>query len=158
MKNLEIVKALQKRFVDRQLTLSLAESCSGGAMISLLTSQPGASQYISGGIVAYSNKVKINVLNVSQANLLASGAVSQVVAVQMAKGVRKKLESTWSLGITGIAGPNGGTPTKPVGTVCIAVCGPGFEHVATYFFKGSRLEIVEASVNKTLELLLQFTQ
>ncbi|MDZ4660920.1 MAG: CinA family protein [Pseudomonadota bacterium] len=158
MKNLEIIKTIQKRFVDRHITLSLAESCTGGTLISQLTSLPGASQYISGGVIAYSNKIKINELNVSRATLLASGAVSQVVAVQMAKGLRKKLESTWSLGITGIAGPSGGTVTKPVGTVCIAVCGPGFEYVATYCFKGARLEIIEASVNKALELLLTATQ
>ncbi len=158
MKNLEIINVIQKRFVDRQITLTVAESCTGGTVISQLTSLPGASKYIVGGIIAYSNKVKINDLGVSEASLLASGAVSQVVAIQMAKGIRKKLESNWSLGITGIAGPSGGTPNKPVGTVCIAICGPGFEYVNTYNFKGTRLEIIEASVNKTLELLLQFTQ
>ncbi len=154
----DLIKVLQKRFVERELTLSAAESCTGGALSSKLTSVEGASKYFIGSIVGYANSVKFRQLNVSPSSLAASGAVSQLVSIQMAKGARKQLESNWSVGITGIAGPSGGTPDKPVGTVCIAVCGPGFENASTYYFNGSRQEIIEASVKKALELLIESTQ
>lgn len=114
-------------------TLSVAESCTGGGLGSLLTSVPGSSTYFWGGIISYDNQVKISLLGVSPDDLAQVGAVSETVAQQMAKGVRERLSTTWGLSITGIAGPGGGSDTKPVGLVYIGLAGPNnlvtsFEH------------------------------
>ncbi|NEO41714.1 MAG: competence/damage-inducible protein A [Moorea sp. SIOASIH] len=105
-------------------TMSVAESCTGGGIGSMITSVPGSSNYFLGGIIAYDNAVKTGVLGVNSSDLKAMGAVSKVVAEQMATGVRSLLSSTWSLSITGIAGPGGNTDTKPVGLVYIGLAGP----------------------------------
>ncbi|NEO66717.1 MAG: nicotinamide-nucleotide amidohydrolase family protein, partial [Moorea sp. SIO4G2] len=105
-------------------TLSVAESCTGGGIGSMITSVPGSSNYFLGGIIAYDNAVKTGVLGVNSSDLKAMGAESKVVAEQMATGVRSLLSSTWSLSITGIAGPGGNTDTKPVGLVYIGLAGP----------------------------------
>jgi nicotinamide-nucleotide amidase len=105
-------------------TVSVAESCTGGGLGHLLTTQPGSSEYFKGGVIAYSNAVKIKLLNVSDTDLQREGAVSDIVAKQMAIGVRTTLDSTWGLSITGIAGPDGGSDDKPVGLVYIGIAGP----------------------------------
>jgi nicotinamide-nucleotide amidase len=103
------------------LTLSLAESCTGGLISLLITSVPGASSYYKGGIIAYSNEVKTSDLNVSPYTILINGAVSQAVVEQMAEGVRTRYQADYSIAVSGIAGPSGGTEEKPVGTTWIAV-------------------------------------
>ncbi len=112
---------------DRGETLSVAESCTGGLLGSWITTVPGASAYYAGGVIAYSNPVKERVLGVSPSTLAAHGAVSRETACEMAVGARRLLQTTWSIGITGVAGPDGGTKEKPVGTVWAAVCGAGDE-------------------------------
>lgn len=114
-------------------TLSVAESCTGGGLGSMLTSVPGSSTYFLGGIISYDNQVKVNLLGVNPEDLARQGAVSETVAKQMAAGVRSRLQTSWGLSITGIAGPGGGTETKPVGLVYIGLAGPNdflhsFEH------------------------------
>lgn len=114
-------------------TLAVAESCTGGGLGSMLTSVPGSSNYFLGGIISYDNQVKISLLGVNPDDLDRVGAVSETVAKQMAQGVRSRLSTTWGLSITGIAGPGGGTETKPVGLVYIGLAGPNdlvksFEH------------------------------
>ncbi|MBE9030952.1 competence/damage-inducible protein A [filamentous cyanobacterium LEGE 11480] len=109
---------------QRQETLAVAESCTGGGLGSYLTEIPGSSQYFHGGVIAYDNSVKQSLLDVSAADLAQLGAVSEAVAKQMAQGVRDRLGTTWGLSITGVAGPDGGTPDKPVGCVYIGVAGP----------------------------------
>ncbi len=114
-------------------TLSVAESCTGGGLGSMLTAVPGSSTYFWGGIISYDNRVKISLLGVSPDDLAQVGAVSETVAQQMALGVRERLSTTWGLSITGIAGPGGGSETKPVGLVYIGLAGPNnlvtsFEH------------------------------
>ncbi|MFB2970579.1 competence/damage-inducible protein A [Aerosakkonema sp. BLCC-F183] len=114
-------------------TLSVAESCTGGGLGSAITSVPGSSIYFQGGIISYDNQVKISLLGVNPDDLAQYGAVSETVAKQMAVGVRSLLSTTWGLSITGIAGPGGGTETKPVGLVYIGLAGPNalvksFEH------------------------------
>lgn len=104
--------------------LAVAESCTGGSVGSMLTSIPGSSDYFAGGIISYSNEVKVSLLGVKEADLIEYGAVSDVVAKQMALGVKQKLATDWGIGITGIAGPGGGTETKPVGLVYIGLAAP----------------------------------
>jgi nicotinamide-nucleotide amidase len=108
---------------QRGETLAVAESCTGGGLGQLLTTVPGSSDYFVGGVICYDNRVKHNLLGVDPASLDDCGAVSYEVAQQMAVGVRDRLGTTWSLSITGIAGPDGGTEEKPVGLVYIGLAG-----------------------------------
>jgi nicotinamide-nucleotide amidase len=105
-------------------TLSVAESCTGGGLGSMLTDVAGSSNYFLGGVISYDNSVKASVLGVKQSDLNTVGAVSKPVAMQMAAGVRSLLSTHWGLSITGIAGPGGGTDTKPVGLVYIGLAKP----------------------------------
>ena len=109
---------------DADETLSVAESCTGGGLGSMLTEVPGSSSYFLGGVISYDNSVKASVLGVSQSDLYTLGAVSKAVAKQMALGVRSLLSTHWGLSITGIAGPGGGTEIKPVGLVYIGLAKP----------------------------------
>lgn len=108
---------------DRQ-TLSVAESCTGGGLGQMLTSIPGSSSYFLGGIISYANAVKVDFLGVQPTDLDTMGAVSDPVACQMAAGVKTRMGTDWGIGITGIAGPGGGTDEKPVGLVYIGLAGP----------------------------------
>lgn len=105
----------------KKLSLSTAESCTGGGIAASITSVPGSSEYFKGGIVAYSNEVKEALLHVSAETLAKHGAVSRETVVEMAKGAMKTLKTDCAVATSGIAGPGGGTPEKPVGTVWIAV-------------------------------------
>jgi nicotinamide-nucleotide amidase len=105
-------------------TLSVAESCTGGGLGQMLTAVTGSSSYFMGGVISYDNAVKVSLLGVDPDLLAQEGAVSAAVAQQMAAGVRSRLQTTWGLSITGIAGPDGGTATKPVGLVYIGLAGP----------------------------------
>ncbi|MDR0711189.1 MAG: CinA family nicotinamide mononucleotide deamidase-related protein [Prevotellaceae bacterium] len=105
-------------------TLSTAESCTGGQIAALLTAQPGASTYFKGSVVAYSNDVKVKELGVLSGDVEKHGAVSQAVVEQMAQGAQRTLQSDYAVATSGVAGPDGGTPEKPVGTVWVAVATP----------------------------------
>jgi nicotinamide-nucleotide amidase len=109
---------------SRRETLAIAESCTGGGLGHLLTAVPGSSDYLIGGVIAYNNTVKQQMLGVTADSLANSGAVSATVAAQMAQGIQQRLGTTWGLSITGIAGPGGATATKAVGLVYIGLAGP----------------------------------
>ncbi|MGF1589762.1 MAG: competence/damage-inducible protein A [Pleurocapsa sp.] len=109
---------------DAQQTLSVAESCTGGGLGAMLTEIPGSSSYFWGGVIAYANQVKKALLNVREQDLAEYGAVSKIVAQQMALGVKQRLQTDWGLSITGIAGPSGDTETKPVGLVYLGLATP----------------------------------
>ncbi|MEG1699663.1 MAG: competence/damage-inducible protein A [Alistipes sp.] len=119
-----VQELVHKTLTERQLTLATAESCTGGTIATRFTAMPGASAYFLGGVVAYSNAVKSDLLGVNSADIARYGAVSKEVARQMAEGARRVTGADYALATTGIAGPTGGTDAKPVGTVWIAVATP----------------------------------
>jgi competence/damage-inducible protein CinA-like protein len=123
---------------ERGLTLGLAESCTGGLVGHRLTNVPGSSDYLKGGIVAYSNEIKQQSLGVRAETLRQHGAVSEETAEEMAAGARRVLGTDLGLAITGIAGPDGGTPDKPVGTVCFALAAADVVHKRRYQLWGTR--------------------
>jgi len=120
----DLALAVQRRMQEKNLTLATAESCTGGSIAGMITGHPGSSGHFLGGIVAYDNAVKQNLLNVPAEILEAHGAVSQPVVEAMAEGARKALHTDYAIATSGVAGPGGGTEAKPVGTIWIAVAGP----------------------------------
>lgn len=132
------------------MTVSFAESCTGGKLSARLTENSGVSHLFMGSVVCYANAVKEDVLGVRKESIEKHGAVSEVVALELAQGAQKVLKSSWSAAITGIAGPDGGTKTKPVGTVCFAIVGPGVEYTERKLFTGSRIQIQEQSAEWVL--------
>ncbi len=125
--------------LQRQQTVAVAESCTGGGLGQLLTDIAGSSAYFHGGVIAYDNRVKVNLLQVEATAIADQGAVSAIVAEQMALGARALLHTDWALSITGIAGPGGGTPAKPVGLVYIGLATPSGEAISyRHEFSGYR--------------------
>ncbi|MEQ1567903.1 MAG: CinA family nicotinamide mononucleotide deamidase-related protein, partial [Myxococcota bacterium] len=122
----------------RGQTLALAESCTGGRIAAACTAVPGASEWLLEGIVSYANAAKVRLLGVSESDLAEHGAVSELVARAMAAGVRARSGASWGVGVTGIAGPGGGTPDKPVGTVHVALEGPEGQVHRAFRWMGNR--------------------
>lgn len=136
-------------------TVACAESCTGGNIAHTLTQVPGASAYFLGGVVSYANDVKINVLGVRADDLQKYGAVSEPVALQMAEGVRKLTGAQWAVSTTGIAGPDGATPEKPVGTVWIALAGPNGSTARRFLFSHTRERNIGRATNQALRWLVE---
>lgn len=136
-------------------TLAVAESCTGGRLAAVLTAEAGASEFFLGGVVAYANEVKMGVLGVSSEALEHHGAVSREVATEMAVGARRVFGADYALATTGIAGPDGGTPEKPVGTVWIALAGPDGNVCARkmHFDGKTRTENMESAVSAAIGML-----
>jgi nicotinamide-nucleotide amidase len=139
----------------RGQTFACAESCTGGLLSAVIASFAGVSDVYLGSIVAYANQLKQDFLDVPKTLIAAHGAVSAPVAKAMAEGVRKRMHADWAVSITGIAGPNGGSEDKPIGTVWIAVIGPGFERVERYQLLGVRTEIQSMSALQAVLMLRQ---
>jgi nicotinamide-nucleotide amidase len=137
----------------KQFSIAVAESCSGGLLASRLTDVPGSSDYFERGAVVYSNRSKTEWLGVPDALIAAHGAVSEPVALAMAEGIRDRTPSDVGIGVTGIAGPGGGTPEKPVGTVAIAVRTPAGEQVRTFQFIGGRDMVKFQSAQAAMNML-----
>jgi len=136
----------------RGLTIAAAESCTGGLLMSRLTDVAGSSAYVRAGVVAYDNADKIALLDVPASIIARHGAVSEPVAVAMAEGIRARTGADVAVGITGIAGPGGGTPEKPVGTVVIAVLAAGKDgYVRTFNFLGARTQVKFQSTQAALD-------
>ncbi|WP_049907306.1 CinA family protein [Halovivax asiaticus] len=147
---------------DAGETLAVAESCTGGLVGATLTAIPGASDYFESGLTTYAYDAKRRHLAVSRESLDEHGAVSEPVAREMARGVRDVCDVTWGLSITGLAGPTGGTASKPVGTVYIGVAYAGpwesessFAAVERHQFDGDRATIRAATVERALAVLLE---
>lgn len=135
--------------------LSVAESCTGGYIAHLITLTPGASAWFKGSITAYDNEIKINQLGVNRSIIEEYGAVSEETVTAMAEGVKKLLNTEYSIATSGIAGPDGGTPDKPVGTVWIAVSGPGKFLARKYVFGNNRERNIMRSSQTALQMLRQ---
>lgn len=138
---------------QRAMKIAVAESCTGGMLGMRLTAIPGSSDVVDGGTIAYANHVKVQQLGVREATLEAHGAVSEETAREMATGVRTRFGVDVGVGITGIAGPGGGTPDKPVGTVCVAVDVNGAVHSARSTMVGDRHEVRQRSAQAAINLL-----
>jgi len=136
------------------LSVSVAESCTGGMLAALITSVPGSSKCFRGGVVAYANDVKTGLLGVKASTIKRCGAVSEETAEEMARGVRERLASDLGISITGIAGPGGGTVEKPVGTVYVAVASARGAVSRRFAFSGSRDMIRRESAREALEMLI----
>lgn len=148
-----IVKQIHSSLIKKRKTLAVAESCTGGLLSNLLTYIRGSSKYFILGIVAYSNRAKQDILKIPPELIAKKGTVSQAVALKLAQQVRKIAKTDFGIGVTGIAGPSGGTPQNPVGTVFIAVASKNKTISKKYQFRGNRVTIRKKSSLKALELL-----
>jgi len=138
---------------NRGWRLAVAESCTGGLVLKRLTDFAGSSNYVEGGIVSYSNAMKTSLLGVDEQAIAQEGAVSETVAAQMATGIRKRTNAEVGIGITGIAGPGGGSEQKPVGTVMIAVETPGSRVVRTKLYTGGRDLVRDLASHAALDMV-----
>ena len=143
---------------EQAKTISVAESCTGGLVAGRLTEQPGASEYVAGGVVAYSNEAKRELVGVSAETIDSCGAVSPEVARELAAGVRERLSSDIGVGVTGIAGPEGGSEEKPVGLVCFAVSGAEGSVERSIQLPGSRDDVRDRSTTVAMHLVRTFLE
>jgi PncC family amidohydrolase len=141
---------------ERKLKLVLAESCTGGLLGSRITDVPGSSEYFLGGVVAYAYEAKVDLLNVSWDTLSTKGAVSRETVLEMARGIRDLLKGDIAMSVSGIAGPGGGTPEKPVGTTWIGLVAADGERAKLFYFSGDREGNKISAVEAALELLLDY--
>jgi len=146
-----------KHLASHNLTLAIAESCTGGMLSSWLTEQSGVSNVFKGGVVCYANDVKQRILGVPKQTLQKHGAVSAETATALARGVRKALKADVAIAITGIAGPTGAVSGKPVGTVFIATCEGQKVTARRYQFTGGRKAVREKACVAALQQILDFT-
>jgi PncC family amidohydrolase len=158
LQNKFLSKELSDKFWKEGLTLSTAESCTAGSIASIITAIPGSSHFYKGGIVAYSDEIKTKLLNVNPETLEAKGAVSEEVVIEMVKGAMKSMNSDCAVATSGIAGPTGGTPDKPVGTVWIAAALK--DRIITMKANGDegRNKNIENATLNALKLLLKLIQ
>ena len=146
---------VHKTLIERGLTLATAESCTGGNIARLLTAQAGASAYFRGGVIAYSNKVKECALGVKHSTLEAHGAVSEETVREMVEGVRQRLGADLAIATTGIAGPTGGTPEKPVGTVWVAVADATHTVTQLMHYGDRRQQTIDRTTNQAYSMLIR---
>jgi PncC family amidohydrolase len=140
----------------RGLTLATAESCTGGLIGHRLTNVPGSSDYYLGGVTAYAYEAKARLLGVHTETLVTFGAVSRETVLEMANGVRQAFGASVGLSVSGIAGPGGGTPDKPVGLVWLGLSAEGVERARQTFWSGDRLQIKEQAAEAALGLLIEY--
>lgn len=150
-----LTERLQAACLAAGVTVATAESCTGGLVAHAITSRPGSSGYFVGGVVSYSNTVKASALGVPEELLATHGAVSAQVAVAMATGARERLGARLAVGVTGVAGPDGGTDEKPVGLVYVAVSDDAGVDVRRFHWPGDRTANIAASAEAALALLIE---
>lgn len=149
----DLINQIHKLLIKRKKTIAVAESCTAGLISNLLTYVSGSSRYFILGVVAYSHLAKQNILKIPSSIINKRGAVSKEIASRMAQNIRKIAKTYFGIGITGIAGPNGGMPDKPVGTVFIAIDSRSRKICKKFVFKGDRMAIRRTAALKALELL-----
>jgi len=149
----DLITLIHQILVDNNLTISVAESCTSGMLGSELGSLPGSSSFLVGGIITYSNDVKNNILGVNKLTIAKHGAVSKETAIEMARLVRNKFGSSIGISITGIAGPDGGTDEKPVGTVFIGYADANESTATKFIFGNDRTQNRERAVTQSLLIL-----
>ena len=152
----EILEKISLILKDKKLTVASAESCSGGLIAHTLTNISGSSEYFDRGIVSYSNKAKVELLDIPKENIEKYGAVSEQVANAMAEEIRKKAGVDIGISTTGIAGPTGGTKEKPVGLVYIGLSTKDKTNVEKHQFLGTRLKNKTKTCNAALEMLYNY--
>ena len=150
-----LAACLVEKASRKGITFAFAESCTGGRLCAAVTSVPGASVPFRGGLVAYSNEAKERFLGVPAEVFRAHGAVSAPCAEAMAAGARDRFGVSWAAAVTGVAGPDGGTPEKPVGTVWFALAGPGLVRTWKVLFSGDRVLIQTSAEEEALRKLLE---
>jgi len=143
---------------ERGIKLATAESCTGGLIASRITDVPGSSEYFLGGVVAYAYEAKVALLNVSWDTLKAFGAVSRETVLEMARGARKTLAADLAISVSGIAGPDGGLPGKPVGTTWFGLASSHGEWAYLHQFKGNRLQNKTSAADTALTILHDYLQ
>lgn len=151
--DIPLAQVIGNLFMKQHKTLATAESCTGGYMAHLITSIPGSSNYFKGSIIAYSNEIKINLLHVNPDVIEKHGAVSQPVVEQMAKGLLQQMKTDYAIAISGIAGPDGGSDEKPVGTIWIAIASHDNVYSQKFVFGGDRLRNIERAAMTALSML-----
>jgi nicotinamide-nucleotide amidase len=151
----ELEFSIVRMLTERGQTVGIAESCTGGLVAHKLTNVPGSSAVFKAGVVSYSNQAKTSFLGVPQEILVTNSAVSEIVAGLMAEGIRTRTNSNYGLGITGIAGPGGGTPEKPVGTVFIGLAAASGTIVVKNFNCLDRESFKQLTSQQALEMLRQ---
>ncbi len=153
------MEQLQTILKEKNLTITCAESCTGGLVASKITEISGSSSIFKGSIVTYCNEIKEQELDVKKQTMIDNGVVSVEVVKEMLDGVLKKFDANIAIAISGVAGPTGGTADKPVGTVVVGVSYLGyFENIKKYYFKGDRKFIQEEATNKAFEVLFDKLQ
>lgn len=150
-----LAELVHKRLTETGKTLATAESCTGGNIARLLTAQAGASVYYRGGVIAYSNEVKECALGVKHSTLEAHGAVSEETVREMVEGVRERLGADYAIATTGIAGPGGGTPEKPAGTVWVAVCSKDETVTQLMHYGDRRQQTIDRTTNQAYSMLIK---
>ncbi len=144
-------------FRSKGLTVATAESCTGGYLAHLITAVPGSSDYYKGGIVAYSNEIKTDILGVNRLDIEREGAVSETVVRQMAEGIKRLTRADYAVSTSGVAGPDGGTPEKPIGTVWIGIATPTKTTARKFTFSFTRERNISKAALKAMELLINET-
>ena len=155
MTNFELLNKLSNELKKHRMTIATAESCTGGLLAHLLTNISGSSEYFDRGVISYSNRSKIELLNVPEKILAKYGAVSEQVARAMAKGIRTSAGVNIGVSTTGIAGPTGGTNDKPVGLVYVGIATQDDVVVKRFLFSGDRLQNKKQACDAALSLLLE---
>ena len=151
MKNIQ--ETVVELLIKHGMKLATAESCTGGLIAQKITSVAGASECFDCGVVTYSNVQKQKLLGVSTETLEKFGAVSEKTVLEMSKGVKTLSGADFGISVTGIAGPGGGTPEKPVGTVWIGICGENLHKAEKFLFKGDRQQVRETTAQTALKMV-----
>ena len=151
--DISMEEALGKLLIEKGKTIATAESCTGGYIAHLLTSRPGSSAFYLGGFVSYDNQVKVEVLKVDKDSIEEEGAVSETVVKQMANGARNLLKTDLAIATSGVAGPDGGTDEKPVGTVWIAVASSTGVIAKKFLFEKNRVRNIRRSAMAAMSMV-----